>query len=209
MTKQISPISEAKRLETLWAGEFGNIYTERNITAADGRESFWGMILNKYPVRRILEVGCNIGANLQWIHKMIPPREVYGVDINEHALGELRNNLVAVNAIWSTARELPFRDQWFDLVFTAGVLIHQPDSSLPIVMEEIVRCSCQYVLCIEYFSEETVEIPYRGQDRALFKRDYGQIYCETFPNLKLLEQGMLGRNEGWDDVTFWLLEKTR
>jgi SAM-dependent methyltransferase len=37
------------------------------------------------------------------------------------------------------ARELPFRDAWFDLVFTVGLLIHIPEESLPLVMSEVVR----------------------------------------------------------------------
>jgi pseudaminic acid biosynthesis-associated methylase len=201
--------SEVKRLEDLWLGEFGNAYIDRNISAGNGREPFWNMVISKYPIKRILEVGCNVGANLQWICKVIPPREVYGVDINETAIKRLASSLPGINTIRSPARELPFRDRWFDLVFTAGVLIHQPEAALPLVMSEIVRCSRRYVLCVEYFSEETIEIPYRGQVGALFKRNYGQIYREIFPELKLLEQGTLNREEGWDDVTFWLLENTR
>jgi spore coat polysaccharide biosynthesis protein SpsF len=88
-----------------------------------------------------------------------------------------------------------------------GVLIHQPESTLPLVMSEVVRCSNRYVLCGEYFSEQTIEVPYRGQCGALFKRDYGRIYQELFPNLSLVEKGFLSREEGWDDVTFWLFKK--
>jgi hypothetical protein len=112
-----------------------------------------------------------------------------------------------VNALWSPARELPFRDRLFDLVFTIGVLIHQPETTLPIVMAEIVRCSRRYVLCGEYYAEQTIEVPYRGATKALFKRDYGRIYRELFPELRLLKQGFLSRNEGWDDVTYWVFEK--
>lgn len=207
MTERSDSNSDVRRLEDLWAGEFGDAYIERNIRAANGRKPFWNKILDKYSIGRILEVGCNIGANLQWICKVVPPRKISGVDINECALEQLHRHLPMVNAVCSPARELPFRDSRFDLVFTAGVLIHQPDSTLPIVMAEIVRCSRRYVLCIEYFAEETVEIPYRGQQRALFKRNYGRIYQEIFPELTLLEHGMLTREQGWDDVTFWLFEK--
>ena len=34
----------------------------------------------------------------------------------------------------------------------------------------------------EYFAEETVEVPYRGHDGALFRRDYGRIFRELFPS---------------------------
>jgi pseudaminic acid biosynthesis-associated methylase len=200
--------SEVSRLEYLWAGDFGDSYTERNLKAGKGRQRFWSRILKEYSVgQSVLEVGCNVGANLQCFCELLDPRMVYGVDINESALAKLRQTLPDVNAIWSPARHLPFRDGWFELVFTAGVLIHQPEISLANVMSEIVRCSNRYVLCLEYFAEKTTEIVYRDQERALFKRTYGRLYEQIFPELNLVEQGKLNRDQGWDNVTYWLFEK--
>lgn len=199
---------EVRRLENLWAGEFGNSYTQRNREAGAGREIFWNHLFNDYVIKRgVLEIGCNVGVNLQWICQHISPQMVYGVDINAEAIQLLRQKLPDVNAIWSTAAELPFRSNWFDLVFTAGVLIHQPEASLQRVMAEIFRCSRRYVLCIEYFAEETIEVPYRDQKRALFKRNYGQLFEDAYPEMILIERGYLGKDQGWDDVTYWLFEK--
>jgi pseudaminic acid biosynthesis-associated methylase len=198
--------AEAARLEQLWGGEFGDDYVDRN-TAFDHREGFWRERLDALRPQRALEVGCNVGGNLQWIAEILPPRDVFGVDVNEKALTELSRRVPGVNAVWSPARELPFRDRWFDLVFTMGVLIHQPDATLPLVMAEMVRCSRRWVLCGEYHASETVEVSYRGQQGALFKRDYGALFLDLFPELILREQGFLGSDQGWDDVTWWLLER--
>lgn len=127
--------------------------------------------------------------------------------MNEKALAILATRVPGVNAVWSPARELPFRDRWFDLVFTMGVLIHQPEAILPLVMAEMVRCSRRWVLCVEYHAEETVEVPYRGQEGALFKRNYRRLFLELFPELTLRSEGFLGREEGWDDVTWSLFER--
>jgi pseudaminic acid biosynthesis-associated methylase len=201
--------SEAGRLESLWGGRFGDDYIERNQKASEGRAPFWNDILSKYPAQRVLEVGCNVGANLRWIAQKISPRDVYGLDINENAVREVRRQFPGINVLWSPARDIAFRDGWFELVFTAGVLIHQPEESLRAVMREIVRCSRRWVLCMEYFAERTVEVPYRGQAGALFKRDYGAIYRDEFPSLALRETNRLTREQGWDDVTYWLFEKQR
>lgn len=200
--------AEARHLEALWSGKFGDAYTERNTAAGQGRERFWKYLYSRGPMNRILEIGCNVGANLKWIDQATPGRLVCGVDINRRALAGLRKAAPAVRVCASAARQLPFRDGAFDLVFTAGVLIHQPESSLMGVLGEVVRCSRSYILCIEYYSSETVGIPYRGQIGALFKRDYGGLYLKHFPELRRLEEGRLDRAEGWDDVTFWLLEKS-
>jgi len=199
--------AEATRLEELWGSSFGDAYVERNRAAGNTREAFWKELLSGLEVERALEVGCNVGANLRWVAAVLPPRDVYGIDVNEKALEEIRHGVPGINAIWAAARNLPFRDRWFDLVFTMGVLIHQPETTLPLVMSEIVRCSRRYVLCGEYHSPETTEVPYRDQQGALFKRDYGRLYQELFPELTLRKSGFLGRDQGWDDVTWWLFEK--
>jgi pseudaminic acid biosynthesis-associated methylase len=195
---------EALRLEGLWAGDFGDAYTIRNETAGADRGKFWTALFASHPIASVLEVGCNVGANLQWIAKHVDSAHIYGVDVNAGALDRLHQRLPAINAIRSIGRELPFRDRWFDLVFTSGVLIHQPDSTLPLVMSEVVRVSRKLVLALEYAAEESVEVPYRGQEGALFKRDYTGLYHELFPELELVGEGFLGHAEGWAE-TAWCL----
>lgn len=199
---------EAARLEALWRGPFGKAYSIRNADAGGGRGTFWRELLEAYPVETVLEVGCNVGANLQWISRLLEPSRVYGVDVNPTALATLRRNAPGVNAIRARARRLPFPDRSFDLVFTTGVLIHQPDESLHQVMSEVVRTARRYVLCAEYFAQAPVEIEYRGERGALFKRDYGALYASGFPSLTLLAKGSLDRADGWDDLDWWLFQKS-
>ena len=198
---------ETRRLEALWSGEFGDAYVERNRGAGLNRGRFWQSILSEFPSRRILEVGCNLGCNLRWIAEMVPPTDVFGIDVNEKALKELHTTLPSINVVRSLARRLPFRNCGFDLVITMGLLMHQPENTLSLVMAEIVRCSWRYVFCGEYYAEDPTEVPYRGQRNALIKRDFGRIYQELFPGLQLRKQGFLSREQGWDNVTYWVFEK--
>jgi pseudaminic acid biosynthesis-associated methylase len=155
----------------------------------------------------VLEVGCNLGANLHWIVQHVDQRRVLGVDVNEGALARLREHDPRMNAVYASASSLPFRDRAFDLVLTMGVLIHISSEDLPTVMSEIVRCSGRYVLCGEYFADEETPVDYHGVKGALFKRDYGGLYASMFPELHVVDSGFLSRSEGWDDVTWWLLER--
>lgn len=199
--------SDVDNLEMLWSGQFGDQYVERNVDAGRCREAFWKGILEKCPVQSALEVGCNVGANLEWIAKHAPETRLVGVDINRRALTEVHSRLPGTKVLRASARQLPFADGSFDLVFTVGVLIHQPPIALPIVMGEIVRCVRRFVLCAEYHAAEPTEVIYRGQRGALFKRDFGGLYAKLFSELRLLQRGFLSREEGWDDVTFWLFER--
>ncbi len=200
--------TETTRLERLWSGEFGDAYVDRNLTAYGARGGFWLHLLDRYPCESVLEVGCNVGGNLQWIAQRVDPGHVHGVDVNDKALAMLRQRVPGAHAVHAPARDLPFVDASIDLVCTVGVLIHQPEESLPRVMDEVVRVARRYVLCAEYADDRTVEVHYRGHEGALFRRDYGGIYVQRHGGvLRLVERGFLTASDGFDDTTWWLFEK--
>jgi pseudaminic acid biosynthesis-associated methylase len=209
MTSTRTSSNEAGRLEELWAGDFGNEYVDRNIAAYDRRGEFWLPLLDELQPTSVLEVGCNVGGNLQWITQRVDPTQVTGVDVNAKALRLLDRRVPGVRGINSPARDLPVSDRSIDFVFTMGVLIHQPEETLEKVMSEMVRASSRYVFCGEYFDTETVEVPYRGHAGALFRRDYGKLFSELFPfDLTLIREGYLSPEDGWDRVTWWLFERS-
>lgn len=196
-------------LRELWSGPFGDAYAQRNAEAGRGRDAFWTDLLERFPIRSALEVGCNVGGNLRWVAGALGAENVAGVDLNRSALDELERRVPGVTAVEAPGQELPFADGSFDLVFTAGVLIHVGPADLPAVTAEIVRCSRRFVLCAEYFAEEETEVPYRGERGALFRRDYGGLYAEAHPELTLVHRDFLARgpDSTWDDVTVWVFEK--
>ncbi|MEO8229227.1 MAG: pseudaminic acid biosynthesis-associated methylase [Chloroflexota bacterium] len=199
--------SEATRLESLWAGGFGNAYLDRNPVLDGRRDRFWTELLGAHPIRSVLEIGCGQGANLGPIARLIDPVDVWGVDVNGAAIERARSNAPGINVVASVARRLPFRDGLVDLAFTMGVLIHQPPATLPVVIAEIVRCSRRFVLWGEYYAASTEEVDYRGASGALYRRDYGAIYRELFPDLIVRAEGFLTPEDGFDRVTWELLEK--
>lgn len=203
MTKSKGP----RRLERLWAGSFGDDYTARNPGLDENGRKFWDSFLERHHPTSVLEIGCNRGANLQIFAEKLPAQTLTGVDLNQSALTLLQEKLPQVNALIASGSNLPFDGKNFDLVLTVGVLIHQDDSTLLRVMSEMYRCSKRLVFMGEYFSAESVEVPYRDQRQALFKRDYGGIFDDQFPDARIVEQGFLSKEEGWDDVTWWLFEK--
>lgn len=199
--------SEATRLEELWAGEFGGEYADRNRVLDERRARFWAGLLERHEIASVLEVGCGQGSNLAPIARVLDPADVWGVDLNLTALARAREHAPGINVVTARARRLPFRDGFVDLAFTVGVLIHQPDESLPDVMAELVRCSRRYVLWAEYHALTSEAVPYHGQEGALFRRDYGALYSRQQPELAVVEDGFLDRDSGFDRVTWQLLER--
>jgi pseudaminic acid biosynthesis-associated methylase len=203
----MSTIGDTERIEQLWAGEFGNAYLHRNISAAEGRAPFWDDIAARFPFGSVLEVGCTQGDNLIHLARHVPAERIWGVDINPVVLDHLRGHVPGTHPVLGVARDLPFPDDSFDLVVTVGLLIHIPDDTLEQVLAELVRVSRRWVLSGEYHADEQTEVVYRGHEHVLFKRDYGRLFQESFPQLRLAEDRFLTKDEGFDRVTYQVFEK--
>jgi spore coat polysaccharide biosynthesis protein SpsF len=200
--------SEAARLESLWAGEFGNAYVDRNFSAGEHRGELWLPFMEELRPASVLEIGCCAGGNLEWITQRVDAKYVTGVDINAKALRLLDRRVPGVRAVNAPARDLPLADRSVEFVFTMGVLVHQPNETLDKVMSEMVRVSSRYVFCAEYYDADTVEAPYCGEDGALFRRDYGSLFLDLFPyELALVRDGQIPPEDAGDPLTWWLFER--
>jgi len=198
-----------------WSGPFGDAYVDRNAYAdwkmEPGTKAF-RRIIGGLDIKSVLEVGSSIGLNLLFINELFKGNlKLYAVEPNRKAFDTLvSQTLMRLEKAWNCdAFQLPLADSSIDLVFTAGVLIHISPDDLCRAMDEIVRVARRYVLCIEYFSHEPVEMPYRNQMGLLFKRDFGAFYLERFPNLKCMQYGFLWQREFkiFDNLTYWLFKK--
>jgi spore coat polysaccharide biosynthesis protein SpsF len=201
--------------ESLWRGDFGNDYVDRN--AVDpamlaARTASWAEILKTVagaPPASILEVGSNIGLNLRALRRLTPAT-FYALEPNEKARERLVGDQVVHKdkAIDGLASKIPLADGAVDLAFTAGVLIHIHPDNLLASVREIHRVARRYIVCIEYFADKPTEIPYRGHNEALFKRDFGGFYLDNFPNLKVVDYGFFwSRLTTLDNLTWWVFEK--
>jgi spore coat polysaccharide biosynthesis protein SpsF len=199
---------ETARLEALWAGAFGNAYVDRTLSSDDDRGELWLPLMDELRPESVLEVGCGIGRNLQWITQRVDAKCVTGLDINAKALRTLDRRVAKVRGVNAPARELPLADRSVEFVFTVGLLMHQPEETLDKVMSEMVRVSSRYVFCGEYHDMNTVSLPYHGKDDALFRRDYGDRFLDLFPfDLALVREGEIGPEQDWERVTWWLFER--
>jgi pseudaminic acid biosynthesis-associated methylase len=187
-----------------WKGDFGKGYTDRNRLDWRRRVPAFRRMVEGLELRRVLEVGCNRGHNLAALRDVLGTGvQLVGVEPNPYA----RERAEAGDIVDGDIFKLPFPDGDFDLVFTAGVLIHIALNDLPAAMAELYRCSRRYLLAVEYFAPEETTIHYRGSDHLLWKRDFLKHYQARFPDLKLLGTGHWNEPGVWDDCTWWLLEK--
>ncbi|MDH4214079.1 MAG: methyltransferase domain-containing protein [Candidatus Thorarchaeota archaeon] len=201
--------------EEFWTGEFGNEYTIRNSGDWDTfYKKQWGVSrseLNKEFLSsinknaRILEVGCN-RANQLLILENQGYSNLWGLEINKKALEIARENK-KFSIVEGSAFDIPFKDGFFDLVFTSGVLIHIAPDDLPQIIDEMYRVSSRYLWCFEYYSETCKEIVYRGHENRLWKNNFLRIFMDQYSDLILIKEKKLKYLENENVDMMFLLEK--
>ena len=192
-----------------WQGEFGTAYTTRNVPDWHIRLPAFRHMLDGLSITSALEIGCNRGHNLLALAELLPDCEIVGIEPNGVALGIAQAASPRITALYGHALDIPFPDGSFDLVFTAGVLIHLPLASLSQALRNMHRASRRYLLSIEYSAETETAIPYRGSNELLWKRDFLRHYQAEFPTLALIGSGYWGIENGFDRTHWWLFEKPR
>lgn len=185
-------------MNNAWRGTFGDEYTKRNDFDWTKRIPSFKKILKDIVVKDILEIGSNQGKNLLALEEI--GYAAMGIEPNTLArkIAEKHELLTFPG----TATDIPFGTGTFDLVFTAGVLIHVHPKELQASMEEIIRVSSRYVLAIEYEAKNETMVNYRGQRDMLWKRPFGKLYKDL--GLKMLSHGKI---DNFDRSHFWLMEK--
>ena len=183
----------------LWISDFGRGYTGRNTYGPAALDRFykklWGTsltemnrhLLGKLKIGSVLEVGCNIGMKLNHLQKQ-GYKNLYGIELQWDAVERAKRAAKNINIIQGSAFDIPFKENYFDLVFTNGVLIHIHPKDLEAAMREIYRCSKKYISGLEYFSETLEEVPYHQEKHALWKNDFAGLFRKRFPSLKLLKE---------------------
>ena len=186
-----------------WKGRFGITYTDRNtytvreldklckkdygVTRTALNNLFIGK-LNRNV--RILEVGSNNGNQLLLLKKM-GFKNLYGIEVNSYAVEFSKRRCKGINIIEGSAFDIPFKDKYFDLVFTSGVLIHIHPKDIKKAMKEICRCSSKYIWGFEYYADRYDKIIYRGHENLLWKTNFKDIYLNLFNRLMPVKEKKL------------------
>jgi pseudaminic acid biosynthesis-associated methylase len=198
-----------------WRGDFGNAYVDRNDASPEmmrARVAMWAEILGHTLVAQpasILEVGANLGINLRAL-RILTGATLHALEPNDKARDILVNDgiVAAENVRAGMASAIDLATGSVDLAFTSGVLIHIHPDHLAASLAEMHRVSSRWIACVEYFSDKPEMIPYRGHDDRLFKRDFGSLWLDSFPDLRTVAYGFAWKRvTGLDNLTWWLFEK--
>jgi len=186
-----------------WKGRFGEEYTDRNYMTPDEYDRLYlsriGIsrtkqiedFLSDLKLNSILEIGCNVANQLLLLQKRLSKEcDYYGIEISQYAIEKSKYIVKqkGIKIIQASALDIPFKDAYFDLVFTSGVLIHISPNSINGALDEIYRCSRKYIWGLEYYSDGYVEVNYRGCNDLLWKANFLNLYLNRFPGLRLVKE---------------------
>lgn len=204
-------MSHKSEQEEFWSGEFGEGYLGRNNNEqmVIGRMVHFSRFLKSVPtIRSILELGCNVGMNLQALKRLNPEFDLHAYEINPTA-ARMAQDLGIANVNCDTIVNRLETAQTYDLTFTSGVLIHINPMLLEGVYENLYRLSNRFILINEYFNPTPVMVEYRGVKDRLFKRDFAGELIDRY-RLRLVDYGFLYSRDNYfprDDSNWFLLEK--
>jgi spore coat polysaccharide biosynthesis protein SpsF len=201
----------ATEQEDFWAGQFGDEYTQRNVGAqwvASNIALFAKVLARTEKVGSVLELGANLGLNLQALRQLLPEADFSAVEINARAVSQLKK-LGGITVHHASILDfLPSEPA--DLVLIKGVLIHLNPDKLPQVYDLMHAASSRYICLAEYYNPSPVAVPYRGHADRLFKRNFAGELMQRHADLRLLDYGFVYHgdpNHPQDDITWFLMEK--
>lgn len=204
--------------EKFWSSKFGEEYAKRNYRSDKELDSFYiknlgvsrskinKKFLGKLKLQNILEVGCNAGNQLTMLqHQGF--KSLYGIELFDKIVEEAKNKTRGLNIIQGSAFDIPFKDSYFDLVFTSSLLIHISPTDIQKALSEIHRVSKKYIWGYEYYNDSHIGIDYRGNKNRLWKGNFAKMYLDKFPDLKLVREERFNWVHNDNVDTVYLLKK--
>ncbi len=214
-------MSKLTRQMEEWTGNFGKEYTDRNALSLQEEELSYK---ERYKISRtemnsrfigdfdrnmkVLEVGSNIGNQLLCLQKA-GFENLYGIELQSYAVELSKSRTKGINIIQGSAFDIPFKDSFFGIVFTSGLLIHIAPEDITLVLDEIYRCTNKYIWCFEYYSEDYTKVDYRGRADLLWKANFSELFLDRFKNLRLIREEHFKWLDNSNNIDFMFLLQKR
>jgi pseudaminic acid biosynthesis-associated methylase len=201
-----------------WKSKFGEDYTERNTHSMTELDSIYKeqygytrsemnkAFIKELGVERTLEVGCNVG-NILLNLQSIGLESLYGIELQHYAVERSKIRCQGINIIQGSAFDIPFKNSYFDLVFTSGVLIHLSPEDIKVAMDEMHRVSNKYIWGFEYYADQYTEIEYQGNENRMWKTNFAQLFLDRYDNLRLVKDKKYPYLKNGNIDHMYLLEK--
>lgn len=192
-----------------WRSSIGDAWFQRTRIDVAKRVPAFREALAGLGVWRILEVGCGVADNLKALLTVDPGFDLHGVEPNHAALRRAweRDSWMHFDVREGTCFSIPYRAEWFDLVFTCGVMMHVRLEDMPRALDEMTRVlkPAGYLLLIEYHTAGETPMRWTERDDLVWARDYRKLVplLSSMP-LTLVREGFWGPEFWFDNCHWWV-----
>lgn len=111
------------------------------------QERFWSPVVPDFvsryslkPGSKILDVGCAKGFMLHDFKRLVPGIEVAGIDVSNYAISNAKPEVAEFLQV-ANATELPYEDNFFDLVISINTIHNLDEPGCEKALREISRVS--------------------------------------------------------------------
>lgn len=143
--------------------------------------------------KKVLEIGLGQGADsMQIINR---GADFYGIDLTEESIRRLKERFKIFNSPYESvtvadATQIPFADNFFDIIYTHGVIHHSPEIEL--IVKEIHRVLRPNGKCVTMLYHKNSVNYYLS---IFFIRRTGLLLLWLFPFLKKIISKLTGEQE--------------
>jgi SAM-dependent methyltransferase len=159
-----------------------------------GKENFDTMmrILNstQFSIQqdnRILDFGCSTGRLIRWFAGLAEETEIWGVDINARHIVWCQENLTPPFNFATVTIEphLPFKDEYFDLIYCGSVFTHIDDLAYAWLLElkRIMRPGGMAYITVH--DKHTADLIMNHLDRVPYWREFRNFLLSVDSNREL------------------------
>lgn len=136
------------------------------------------------PFTKVLEVGCDIGQNLQRIHAVYPEVELSGYDINDTSIAKARKLLPkATFKIGKGLRWIPFAGK-SDITIADAVLMYVGPKDIADVLRELVMVTKKAIIIVDWSSDDW-KPGHPIRDGYSYVRDYEKMFMDPDRTLEI------------------------
>lgn len=106
-------------------------------------QRFVEYLTEKYQFDSILDIGCSTGMTVKKFR--IAGKNSYGIDASQVAISWASDNFKVRNVLFGLANDIPFKDNYFDAVFSCDVLEHLNKEDAKNAIAELKRVAKKYI----------------------------------------------------------------
>ena len=109
-------------------------------------------LCSRFPFKTVLDVGCSNGQAVKEFKKL--RKRAFGLDASDIAVRYAGSKSYVSNCVLASATDIPFKDNFFDAVFSCDMLEHLTERDAAKAIKELIRVSNKYLFLIIDGEEE-------------------------------------------------------